>query len=82
MGMPIFMKKITDMKAWELYIGQSIWLFVMGMIFYTLRYLLDMLFIETSNSIIFNTIERLGTANMDALDGNLFAKSILGSPTD
>jgi hypothetical protein len=56
---PYFTMKIVDMKAWQLYIGQSLFLVVVGIIFWLLNSLLRSLgiknkYIDTSVSALRN----------------------------
>ena len=40
---PYFTMKVVDMKAWQLYVGQSLFLVVVGIIFWLLTTLLESL---------------------------------------
>lgn len=48
---PYFNMYIGDMKAWQLYVGQTIWIASLAVIFFILNMLLDMTFLKNNSSI-------------------------------
>ena len=38
----VFMRKVTELKAWELYVGQSLFFVLVAIFFFIIRRLLDM----------------------------------------
>ena len=62
----------------ELYLGQSIWLFTIGMVFYLVKYALDMTFLGSSQRFqrAYGLVERIGTGEATAKDGGAFMHSI------
>lgn len=74
------MKDVKDLKAWQLYVGQSMWLFFIGIVFFLLKMLLEMTFLAKSSSFqsAYRIVEEIGTGKADADDGKKFAASILG----
>ena len=44
--MPYFMMRVVDMKAWQLYVGQSLFLVVMGILFWLLNSVLASLGVD------------------------------------
>ena len=42
MDFPYFTMNVTDMKAWQLYVGVSTWVLFIVLLFQLVRYLLDM----------------------------------------
>lgn len=77
----LFMKPVTELKAWELYTGQSIWFFFIGIIFYLLKNLLNRTFLKESSRFqsVYNVVEKLGTGQARPQDGVYFAESIIGT---
>jgi hypothetical protein len=75
---PLFMKPVTELKAWELYTGQSIWFFFIGIVFFLLKYLLDP-FLKGNQHLhsAYRLIEKIGTGQARPQDGAAFADSIL-----
>lgn len=74
----LFMKPVTELKAWELYTGQSIWFFCIGIVFFLLKYLLDMTFLKSSSRFqsAYKVVEKVGTGQALPKDGAAFADSI------
>ena len=79
MGKALFMKPVTELKAWELYTGQSIWFFFIGIVFFLLKYLLDMTFLQRSKRFqsAYKVVEKIGSGQARPADGAQFAESIL-----
>lgn len=77
----IFMRRVSEMKAWELYTGQSIWFFVVGIAFYLLKYLLDMTFLRSSPRFqsAYKVVETVGSGQASPDDGAKFASRFVGS---
>jgi len=75
----LFMKPVTELKAWELYTGQSIWFFFIGIVFFLFRYLLDMTFLKKSTTFqkAYRVVEKVGTGQASAQDGAALASDIL-----
>lgn len=75
----LFMRPVTELKAWELYTGQSIWFFFIGIIFFLLKYLLDMTFLKGNSRFqtAYRVVEKVGTGQARPQDGAAFADSIL-----
>lgn len=75
----LFMKPVMELKAWELYTGQSIWFFFIGIVFFLIKYLLDMTFLKSSQRFqsAYRVVEKVGTGQAGAQDGAAFADSIL-----
>tara|TARA_Y100000389_G_C17433894_1_gene504342 strand:+ start:1333 stop:1578 length:246 start_codon:yes stop_codon:yes gene_type:complete len=75
----IFMKPVTQLKAWELYTGQSIWFFFIGIIFFILKYLIDMTFLKGNSRFqsVYKVVEKVGTGQARPQDGAAFADSII-----
>ena len=75
----IFMRDVKEMKAWQLYAGQSVWFFAVGIVFYLLKMLLDMTSLKRSKSFnsAYSLVESIGTGKAGATDGEQFAKKIL-----
>lgn len=75
----IFMRPVTELKAWELYTGQSIWFFFVGIIFFILKYLIDMAFLKGNSRFqsAYKVLEKVGTGQARPQDGASFADSIL-----
>eukprot|EP00965_Chrysotila_dentata_P236363 6201272-Pleurochrysis_carterae.AAC.1 len=78
----IFLKKVVDMKAWELYIGQSVWFFFIGILFYILRTLLDLTALG-KNALFqqsFDTVQTLGNGSATARDADKFMDRMFDPP--
>ena len=75
----LFMRPVTDLKAWELYTGLSIWFFFIGIVFFLIKYVLDMTFLKGSSRFqsAYRVIEKVGTGQAQPHDGAAFANSIL-----
>ena len=75
----LFMKPVTELKAWELYTGQSIWFFFIGIVFFLFKYLIDMTFLKSSQRFqsAYKLVEKVGTGQARPQDGAAFADSIL-----
>ena len=78
-GGAVFMKDVKDLKAWQLYAGQSIWFFFVGVMFYLIKSILDMTFLSKNKTFrsAYNVVESIGTGKADANDGSKFAASVL-----
>ncbi len=78
-GTALFMRPVADLKAWELYTGQSIWFFFIGIVFFLFRYLLDMTFLKKNTTFqkAYRVVEKVGTGEASAKDGAALAGSIL-----
>jgi hypothetical protein len=79
-GGAIFMKDVKDIKAWQLYAGQSIWFFFVGIMFYLVKSILDMTFLSKNKTFTsaYKVVESIGTGQAGADDGSKFAASVLG----
>ena len=75
----LFMKPVRELKAWELYTGQSIWFFFIGIVFFLLKYLIDMTFLKGNKGFqtAYRVVEKVGTGQARPQDGAAFADSIL-----
>ena len=75
----LFMKPVTELKAWELYTGQSIWFFFIGIVFFLFKYLLDMTFLAKNRQFqsAYRVVEKVGTGQARPEDGAQFASNIL-----
>jgi hypothetical protein len=75
----IFMKNVKDLKAWQLYAGQSIWFFFIGIVFYFIKSILDMTFLSKNRMFksAYQVVESIGTGQAGADDGSKFAASVL-----
>lgn len=76
----LFSKPVVELKAWELYTGQSIWFFFIGIVFYILKYLLDMTFLGENKQFqsVYKVVEKIGSGQALPQDGATFADQILG----
>ena len=76
----LFAKDVKSMKAWELYVGQSMWLFFVGIVFYILKLILDMTILPKSKTFKkgFGIVEGIASGTVDADDGSMFAGKVLG----
>lgn len=76
--MPYLSKKVTNVKVWELYAGQSLWFFVVGVVFAILGMLLKPL-IKPSPvlSKAYGIVETIGTGRADASHGSKFASALV-----
>ena len=75
----LFMKPVMELKAWELYTGQSILFFFIGIVFFLIKYLLDMTFLKKSQRFqsAYKVVEKVGTGQARPQDGAAFADNIL-----
>ena len=75
----LFMKPVTELKAWELYTGQSIWFFFIGVIFFLIKSLIDMTFLKNNQKFqsAYRVVEKVGTGQARPQDGAAFADRIL-----
>ena len=75
----LFLKPVVELKAWELYTGQSIWFFFIGIVFYILKYLLDMTFLGKNKQFqsVYKVVEKIGSGQALPQDGATFADQIL-----
>lgn len=73
----VFLKPVKDMKAWELYVGQGVWFFFIGVVFMLIKYLLDKTVLKKSKTFQkgFRLVEDLSTGQARAEDGKKFLKS-------
>ena len=78
----IFMKPVTELKAWELFTGQSIWFFFIGIVFFLIHIILDMTFLKGSPRVqsAYRVVEKVGTGQARPQDGAAFVDSILKTP--
>lgn len=78
-GKALFMKPVKELKAWELYTGQSIWFFFIGIFFFVLKYMLDKTFLKTSPQFqsAYKVVEKIGSGQALPADGARFAKSVM-----
>ena len=76
----LFTKNVKNMKAWQLYVGQSMWLFFVGILFYLLKIVIDMTFLHKSKifSKGFSLVKGIASGTVDADDGSAFASKVLG----
>jgi hypothetical protein len=42
---------VDDMKAWQLYVGQTMWLITIGVVFFIINMLVDMTFLKENNPV-------------------------------
>lgn len=79
-GGAIFTKDVKELKTWQLYAGQSIWFFFMGIMFYLIKTIIDMTFLSKNKTFTsaYNVVESIGTGQAGANDGSKFAARILG----
>ena len=77
----IFMKDVKELKAWQLYAGQSIWFFFVGIMFYLIKAVLDMTFLSKNKTFksAYQVVESIGTGQAGADDGSKFAARVLGN---
>jgi len=75
----LFMKPVKELKAWELYTGQSIWFFFIGIVFFIIKFILDKTFLKRSTTFqkAYRVIEKVGTGQARPDDGAALADSIL-----
>ena len=75
----LFLKPVVELKAWELYTGQSIWFFFIGIVFYILKYLLDMTFLGKNKQFqsVYKVVEKIGSGQALPQDGATLADQIL-----
>ena len=75
----VFMKKVTELKAWELYTGQSVWFFFIGIVLFLIRYVLNKtpLLENSSFNSGYGLVEKIAAGQALPQDGAKFAKSIL-----
>lgn len=74
---PYFTMKLVDMKAWQLYVGQSLFLIVVGIVFWLLNSLLSSLgvknkYIDTG----VNAIKSVATGDVSPESGVDALKSV------
>ena len=79
MAKALFMRPVSELKAWELYLGHSIWFFYIGIVFFLIKYLLDMTFLQRSQGFqsAYKVISKVGSGQALPKDGADFAESIL-----
>tara|TARA_X000000368_G_C22761076_1_gene592773 strand:+ start:221 stop:466 length:246 start_codon:yes stop_codon:yes gene_type:complete len=75
----VFMKKVTELKAWELYTGQSVWFFFIGVVLFLMRYILNKtpLLNNSSFNSGYGIVEKIAAGQALPQDGAMFAKSFL-----
>ena len=75
----LFMKPVIELKAWELYIGQSIWFFFIGIVFFLIKYILDMTFLKSNQQFqsAYRAVEKIGSGQARPQDGASFANAVL-----
>lgn len=74
---PFFMRPVKELKAYQLFLGQSMWFFIIGIIFFVIKQVSDKTFTPKSfftQSI--DVIEDIGTGQ-SAASGKEFAASLL-----
>tara|TARA_Y100000748_G_scaffold287247_1_gene271222 strand:+ start:146 stop:391 length:246 start_codon:yes stop_codon:yes gene_type:complete len=71
MAKALFMKDVSELKAWELYTGQSLWFVFIGIVFFLLKYLLDLTFLSQSSRFqsAYRVVEKIGTGQGLPEDG-------------
>ena len=76
----LFEKRVKEMKAWQLYVGQSMWLFFIGIFFFVLKLVIDKLFMPKSPVFRkgYNVVESIATGTATSGSGQKFASDILG----
>ena len=76
----VFMKDVKELKAWQLYAGQSIWFFFVGIMFYIVKMLLDMTFLTKNKTFTsaYEVVESIGTGEAGAAEGSKFAAGVFG----
>ena len=75
----LFMKPVTKLKAWELYTGQSIWFFFIGIVFFLIKYLIDMTFLKNNRQFqsAYRVVEKIGSGQALPQDGAQFVDSVI-----
>ena len=75
----LFMRPVTELKAWELYTGQSIWFFFVGIVFFLIKSVLDMTFLKNNQRFqsAYRVVEKIGSGQARPNDGAAFADSVL-----
>ena len=76
---PFFTMKVVDLKAWQLYIGQSTFVIVMGIVFFAILEFLRILGVD-NNSVVSKATEGLksiATGNVNADTGASVMNSIM-----
>lgn len=48
---PYFTMPVSDMKAWQLYVGQTMWLITLGVVFFIINMLVDMTFLKENKPV-------------------------------
>ncbi len=75
------MRPVSSLKAWELYTGQSLWFFFIGIVFFLLQMLIGKLVTSTSSPQLkyaYDVIETIGSGQAKPGDGAKFARDIIG----
>lgn len=77
----LFMRPVMELRAWELYTGQSIWFFFIGIVFYLIKYLLDMTFLKKSQNFqaAYKVVEKIGSGQARPEDGVNFVDSVFNT---
>jgi hypothetical protein len=75
----LFMKRVAELKAWELYTGQSVWFFFIGIVLFLLRYLLSKTPLNSSSTFQsgYGIVEKIAAGQALPRDGAKFAESVL-----
>tara|TARA_B100001175_G_C19331520_1_gene552777 strand:+ start:264 stop:530 length:267 start_codon:yes stop_codon:yes gene_type:complete len=73
------MRDVKELKAWQLYAGQSIWFFFVGIVFYLVKSILDMTYLSKNKifTSVYKVVESIGTGQAGADEGSKFAANIL-----
>ena len=76
---PFFTRRVTELKAWQLYTGQSVWFFFIGIIFYILKRILDMTFLKDNVQFqsAYTVAENIGSGQARPDDGAQFAEQFM-----
>ena len=75
----LFEKKVKDMKAWQLYVGQSMWVFFIGILFFLLTMILRKLSLLNSPLVkkSYGVVESIATGTATSSDGKKFASGMM-----
>lgn len=75
----VFMKRVAELKAWELYTGQSVWFFFIGIILFFIRYIIAKTPLRESSSFQsgYGIVEKIAAGQALPQDGANFAQSMI-----
>lgn len=77
---PFFNMKVVDMKAWQLYLGQSTFVVVMGLIFYAIIEFLKILGLAEQPILKAGVdgLQSLATGQVDTTSGKGLLSTVMG----